>query len=67
MEIKYYNKKEEISTYADWERVFKTAKPKDWKEGRSAQSLAHFMMQENGFENLKQYVGETIQTPKDEK
>ncbi len=66
MKIKYYNKKDEINTYADWERVFKTAKPKDWKEGRSAQSLAHFMMQENGFENLKQYVGEAIQTPKDE-
>ncbi len=66
MKIKYYNKKDEINTYADWERVFKAAKPKDWKEGRSAQSLAEFMMQENGFESLKQYVGEAIQTPKDE-
>lgn len=66
MEIKYYKKNEEIETYADWERVFKAAKPKDWKEGRSAQSLADFMMRKNGFESLRQYVGEAIQTPKGE-
>lgn len=63
MEIRYYKKNEEIKTYADWERVFKAAKPKDWKEGRSAQSLADFMMRKNGFESVRQYVGEAIQTP----
>ena len=63
MEIRYYKKNEEIKTYADWERVFKAAKTKDWKEGRSAQSLADFMMRKNGFESVRQYVGEATQTP----
>ena len=60
MEIRYYKKNDEIKTYEDWERVFRSAKPKDWEEGRSAQSLAFYMMKNDGFEKLKQQVGEAL-------
>lgn len=66
MEIRYYRKEKEIKEYSDWENTFKAAKPKHWKEGKSAQSLADFMMQKKGFESVRQFVGEAIQTPKKE-
>lgn len=66
MEIRYYQKEDVIETYADWERVFSAAKPKDWKEGRSAQSLAAFMMEKDGFACIRSLVGEAIGKPIDE-
>lgn len=66
MEIKYYRKNGVIKTYADWEQVFTTAKPKDWEVGRSAQSLAAFMMKKDGFACVKSLVGEAIGKPIDE-
>ena len=66
MEIRYYRKEDVIKTYADWERVFSAAKPKDWKEGRSAQSLAAFMMGKDGFACIRSLVGEAIGKPIDE-
>ena len=66
MEIRYYQKEDVIETYADWERVFSAAKPKDWKKGRSAQSLAAFMMKKDGFACIRSLVGEAIGKPIDE-
>lgn len=66
MEIKYYRKNGVIKTYADWEQVFTTAKPKDWEVGRSAQSLAAFMTKKDGFACVKSLVGEAIGKPIDE-
>lgn len=66
MEIKYYRKNGVIKTYADWEQVFTTAKPKDWEVGRSAQSLAAFMMEKDGFACIRSLVGEAIGKPIDE-
>lgn len=66
MEIRYYQKEDVIETYADWERVFSAAKSKDWKEGRSAQSLADYMMNKGGFECVKSLVSEAIGIPIDD-
>ena len=66
MEIRYYKKKDVIETYDDWERVFSAVKPKDWKVGRSAQSLAAFMMEKDGFRYVRSLVGKAINKPIDE-
>lgn len=61
--IEYFGEKEAIETYDEWERIFKEVKPKHWKEGRSAQSLADFMMKKDGFACVKNLVGKAIGKP----
>ncbi len=41
--------KEQIKTFDDWANIFLgTKKAKHWKEGRSAYSIAVFIMNHNG-------------------
>ena len=46
--------REEIATLEDWEAYFKsTRNPEHWKEGRSAYSLADFIINQDGGSHLK--------------
>ena len=51
-----------IETLEDWEnRVFRTAKrAKHWKVGRSAHSIADFMMNKNGEQTIRKIVAEVL-------
>lgn len=55
-----YNKP--IETIEDWEnQIFKaTKKEKHWKVGRSAHSIANFMMNKNGEQTIKNIVSEVL-------
>ena len=48
--MKYYykTKEREITNYEQWKQMFEENDPSNWKEGRSAQSLASFIMRTAG-------------------
>ena len=64
--MKYYssqNKNNEIKDIEEWEnKVFTpgTKKKKDWKEGRSAERLADFMLHRDGEKFIKEEVEELL-------
>lgn len=51
MDIRYY-RSGKILSFEDWEKYFTMKDAKNWKEGRSAWSLATFIMREDGISKL---------------
>lgn len=61
--MKYFNSHNNpISTIDEWEQqIFKaTKKEKHWKVGRSAHSIANFMMNRNGEQTIKEVIAELL-------
>ena len=60
--MKYYyrNTKNEIENYKEWEEYYKNSDEKHWEDGRSAQSLADFMMQRNGIDVITNVVNDVL-------
>lgn len=61
--MKYYFKKtkQEINNYDEWEKCYIQSDEKHWEEGRSAQSLADFMMRRNGIEIITNVVNDLLE------
>src|SRR5690554_4499967 len=56
-------KSKNITSLTDWkEKVFVGKKDKHWAVGRSAYSLADFVMNKNGFKKINEYVDAVIGT-----
>ncbi|MCD8393307.1 MAG: hypothetical protein LUC85_00540 [Bacteroidales bacterium] len=59
MKIQFYPHGE-ITTFEDWKKLFTQKDAKNWKEGRSAWSLANFIMRQDGVEKLAQAISPII-------
>lgn len=56
------NKGNPINTMEDWAKIYSSgSKAKHWKEGRSAYSIANYVINHNGLEIIKSRVKDVIQ------
>lgn len=60
MKINYYQDPNPIKDFNDWDGVFSNHKSKDWKPCRSAYSLAEYMMQHDGFNQVIKMASNAI-------
>jgi hypothetical protein len=51
---------EDINNIDEWQSIFKSNKKKHWKVGRSAETLADFMLHGNGESFIKEIVAEVL-------